>query len=521
MEIEFDVVAEVAHLASTARVLDSSTAIDELQRVERCLSHLHAVRTDLLVSAGGYDAAVDEVTVTDPRPDHHGQRTLRIEDAIREEIAAALRWTPNVAGNLLHEARVLHSHLPLTLQSLRLGEISERHARDIAETAMTLSSSRPTTDEEREAFSVACLALEERVVPIARRATVSNTRAACRRALRSLDAAGARKRRQRARCTRDVQLIEEGDGITSVLARMSTPAAHSLMAAVRRRASTIDDAQLSAGEKRAQALMALVFGDTAPHVRLNVVLPTSASELDLPDLIPTDLDGTVDGVEIEGESLRELLADPAVGVTLRKLLVDDVTGQLTACGRTTYQVPDRLRDFITLRDGTCRFPGCRRRADLCQIDHADAWDDGGMTDSANLGALCTRHHQLKTHAGWEILASTGDGQCEWRSPQGRRYRHDPEPVQDCGASVHHRGEAPQSPGEQGHPPGQHVHPREEPVISGNRVTSGERVTRRKRDIAGIEVPTIEVAWARALATVDAPAPSSVFIDTRTNAPPPF
>ena len=99
-------------------------------------------------------------------------------------------------------------------------------------------------------------------------------------------------------------------------------------------------------------------------------------------------------------------------------------------GRTRYQVPTRLREFITTRDRTCRFPGCQRRATGCQIDHAIAWDDGGQTNRANLGALCTRHHQLKTHAGWQITEPTENGSCSWTSPHGRRYDTPPQHALD-------------------------------------------------------------------------------------------
>ena len=51
--------------------------------------------------------------------------------------------------------------------------------------------------------------------------------------------------------------------------------------------------------------------------------------------------------------------------------------------------------------------------------------DGGSTSPDNLGALCVRHHQLKTHAGWQITHSRPDGSCEWTSPHGRVYEHAP------------------------------------------------------------------------------------------------
>ncbi|MHB8796099.1 MAG: HNH endonuclease signature motif containing protein, partial [Candidatus Nanopelagicales bacterium] len=94
--------------------------------------------------------------------------------------------------------------------------------------------------------------------------------------------------------------------------------------------------------------------------------------------------------------------------------------------------PDPLRAFITARDGTCRFPGCRRRADRCQVDHATPWDHDGTTSRDNLGALCTRHHQLKTHAGWQITHTAADGTCTWTSPMGRTYHHHPPDIRGSG-----------------------------------------------------------------------------------------
>jgi hypothetical protein len=126
--------------------------------------------------------------------------------------------------------------------------------------------------------------------------------------------------------------------------------------------------------------------------------------------------------------VRELLADPDVAITMRRLVTDPATGHLLHYGRRTYQVSDRLREFLTARDQTCRFPGCSRKASRCQMDHAEAWHDGGETNLGNLGALCVRHHQLKTHAGWSIANSHPNGSCSWTSLQGRAYAHEPKPL---------------------------------------------------------------------------------------------
>jgi hypothetical protein len=104
------------------------------------------------------------------------------------------------------------------------------------------------------------------------------------------------------------------------------------------------------------------------------------------------------------------------------------SGHVLDIGRRRYQITGALRRMIIIRDGACRFPGCNAAATRCQIDHVIPWDEGGASDVGNLGALCTRHHQLKTHGGWELTNSLPDGSCTWRSPQGFNYHHYPEPI---------------------------------------------------------------------------------------------
>ena len=110
---------------------------------------------------------------------------------------------------------------------------------------------------------------------------------------------------------------------------------------------------------------------------------------------------------------------------MRRLITDPMTGHLLDIGRKRYVIPDVLREFIEVRDQRCRFPGCDSRATSAEIDHARAWDAGGGTARANLGALCKRHHQVKTHGGWTIAMSDVSGACEWVSPSGVRYAHEP------------------------------------------------------------------------------------------------
>ena len=78
--------------------------------------------------------------------------------------------------------------------------------------------------------------------------------------------------------------------------------------------------------------------------------------------------------------------------------------------------PERCATWSRFETGPAGSRAVGRRASRCQIDHAEAWEDGGGTDVANLGMLCVRHHQLKTHGGWVLTESAADGSCTWTSP---------------------------------------------------------------------------------------------------------
>ncbi|MEH0110356.1 DUF222 domain-containing protein [Tersicoccus sp. MR15.9] len=108
-----------------------------------------------------------------------------------------------------------------------------------------------------------------------------------------------------------------------------------------------------------------------------------------------------------------------------------------ATNGSQYRLPAALRRALAARDGTCRFPGCRRSAARCDVDHVVAWADGGSTEPGNLAHLCRKHHVLKHHSAWTvdvgpptatIVGATvpRDGRLIWTSPAGRRYATEPD-----------------------------------------------------------------------------------------------
>ncbi len=126
--------------------------------------------------------------------------------------------------------------------------------------------------------------------------------------------------------------------------------------------------------------------------------------------------------------VRSWCGDSRTKVTIKPVI--DLNADLST---SAYEVPDRIREQVALRDRTCVFPWCTRPARGCDVDHITAFDHGaeaegrpqpGPTQTSNLACLCRSHHRLKTHTAWRY-AMTAPGAFDWISPHGHRYRRDP------------------------------------------------------------------------------------------------
>ncbi|MFD0735155.1 HNH endonuclease signature motif containing protein [Planotetraspora mira] len=74
-------------------------------------------------------------------------------------------------------------------------------------------------------------------------------------------------------------------------------------------------------------------------------------------------------------------------------LVMDAEGQVLDLGRKARLANKAQRKAVYARYATCWIDGCPLPATLCQIDHADNWVDGGMTDLLLLGPACQFHNR--------------------------------------------------------------------------------------------------------------------------------
>lgn len=156
------------------------------------------------------------------------------------------------------------------------------------------------------------------------------------------------------------------------------------------------------------------LGDIKPQVAVTIPVMTLLGHSDEPG----DLAGHG---PIDADTARRLAAQAP---SFLRILTHPETGTVMSVGRDRYAVPADLRSWLRLRDETCRFPGCSRRAQRCDIDHVKDWAHGGATDHRNLIHLCRKHHRLKHTTGWTVSTESPDSAShgdECAGPQSERH----------------------------------------------------------------------------------------------------
>lgn len=81
--------------------------------------------------------------------------------------------------------------------------------------------------------------------------------------------------------------------------------------------------------------------------------------------------------------------------------------------------------FVQYRDLMCTAPGCRRRAEACDVDHI-ARHPTGPTCPCNLHPLCRRHHRMK-HLSGATVVRLPTGETVWTMPTGHVVTRPPTP----------------------------------------------------------------------------------------------
>jgi hypothetical protein len=99
-------------------------------------------------------------------------------------------------------------------------------------------------------------------------------------------------------------------------------------------------------------------------------------------------------VELTASAAQRLACE----ATLRHVLVDGDT--VLGASAAHPAVSASLRAALVVRDGGCRFPGCRAPVDRCDNHHLVFRVHGGRTVLDNLALLCDAHHHAVHDSGW-------------------------------------------------------------------------------------------------------------------------
>ncbi len=366
--------------------------------------------------------------------------------SVAAELGGVLRVTDRTVQSRIDEARDLVEHYPATLVAWETGRITRGHVRVIADAGSVLVDASP---ERRAEFEAAAIARCERDTPNRVRSEVEIL--AERFAERSFT-----DRHRDAAAERRVRVVPGAAGMSDLIATLPTVIADGILDRLTQQAQTIVDARepgnagsafgangtgdaASAGDsepdrRRIDQVRADVFSDLllsgAPAwdptasgdgqgslgaIRAQVQVIVPALTLLGVDDGPADLVGRS---PIDAETARCLAGDTH---SWARVLTDPVEGTVLAVDR--YRTPWPQRRFLRARDQHCRFPGCRRAAIRCEIDHTIDAAKGGPTALWNLAHLCQRHHSMKQFTRWKVRQLPG-GVLEWTSPTGRIYRED-------------------------------------------------------------------------------------------------
>ena len=447
-----DILAELVKI--DPKSLNPSGRVDYLAALEKQGGWLQALMQIAIVAVAGLEPTLDQGTYSG------------VDDPQREEIASTLNLAPVTAQSRIDIARVLTQHLPATCTALANGEISSAQATVIAKESATLlrrgidpdqlkyleataiaysEFHTPTQVTHKVRSIVAKMDPQEFEVEVAlaqqgRRVTFTPQPHGMAQIMALLPAVEAQTVwlaiDKLARSNRDQKLLDSSSNTSDTsLTESTAPNSSNVADGELRIPEPSSSAPSSSNETLAQYLEPLSLdqlrADALAAIAEQFLIATANENLahgrpltlnltlDLPTFLGLEENpGILAGYgEIPASAARLLATD----AKWKRFITDPISGTLLDYGRTTYEPPQPLVDFILARDRRCRFPGCRQPARICDIDHAIPWEEGGKTSKENLGLLCRRHHRMKTHGGWKLI-SFEDGSCEWTSPEGKIFK---------------------------------------------------------------------------------------------------
>lgn len=183
---------------------------------------------------------------------------------------------------------------------------------------------------------------------------------------------------------------------------------------------TTGDTRLSAGQRRADALVAALRAAVggSQQVKVTVNLMVDADTMDsLVRQRPVDPGLHARCETLDGTALPPWALLSAALAGRVRTVVTDRLGVVTHLGRRRRLFSGAVREAARLAGIRCVWPGCGMAH--TQVDHLDPWSRGGATDTHNAAPLCGWHNRWKHDHRYRITRGC-DGSYVISRPDGTR-----------------------------------------------------------------------------------------------------
>jgi len=347
---------------------------------------------------------------------------VHVEFAVRaavSDLAVRMSLSEDTVLNFDRQATVMMSRTPKTWTAFRFGEVSPQNARVVTQ----LADSLPDGDFDlHERF-------DDAVAELAVRLTPPRFRARARVIREKLLGQTLEERAVAERAFRKVVFEPAADGMAEIYYYGPADEATLIMARIdgsARALSRNPDETRTLDQLRADVFADMMLGgepasgtgNAAVGVKVGLLVPVM-SLLGMDDQ-PATLEGYG---PIDIATAKKLTAKAP---SFYRILTHPITGTILDIDKTTLRIPADMRRWLEIRDQTCIFPGCGRKARNCEVDHTVDRQYGGITKVTNLAHLCKKHHREKHHTRW-TPEHLPDGSIRWTSPTGHQTVSGPPP----------------------------------------------------------------------------------------------
>ena len=424
--------------ATTLLSRDTTSPIDQLHactRLKRAAEAREAELIATLATSSGWVSDDDHPTyepVTDRRLLPVGaDGTPCVDETIVLEVACAQSVSVGVAGTLLRDTVNLKYRHPLAWQAVQEGRVPFWQARKLADACAAYDL---TADQAR--------AVDDRVAPAWGRYSTGRLINLIHASILKVAPDAVRDRTRALTRTREYRTETcTADPCTTYLnATLGTADATFLTATVNRVADILhDQGDTSDRDHR----MAKALGILAtPAYALSLLGVHTRRGLDpdqaVPTITPKQARQALPVAQVYVHLSDQTLTEGGVARVERlgPILVDQLAhivghGRIkltpvlrindTDPGVDAYEIPDTIRENVTLRDRYEVFPYSSRDARHQDVDHTIPYTPTGppgQTRPSNLGCLSRRAHRAKTLGGW-TLTQPAPGIFLWHSRLGQ------------------------------------------------------------------------------------------------------